>query len=130
MNTGRVAKGAVMAALGLGLLVGCDSDSSQIGQRDARNPRVAEAPRPMGTPRATESPKSKVDDATITTQVKEKLASESAAGLGAVGVETKGGVVQLSGVVANAEMKRRAGDLVRGVDGVRDVVNKIDVRSS
>ena len=129
MNTGRVAKGAVMAALGLGLLVGCDSDS-QVSQREGKNPRVAESPRPTEMPRATDAPRSNVDDATITTQVKEKLASESSAGLGAVGVETKSGVVQLSGVVANAEMKRRAGDLVRGVDGVRDVVNNIDVRSS
>ena len=55
-----------------------------------------------------------IDDWTITSYVKAKLANEAPAGLGTIGVETSDGVVRLTGVVATAE-RQQAGQIVRGV---------------
>jgi hyperosmotically inducible protein len=70
-----------------------------------------------------------VDDASITTSVKAKIASD--AGLGTatqVSVETMQGVVQLSGFVDKADQKTKAERLARDVKGVHGVRNNIVVR--
>ncbi len=70
-----------------------------------------------------------IDDTTITTTVKSKLALEKASSLTRVGVDTVKGVVHLTGIVENSELRQRAESVARGVGGVRDVVNNLQVQS-
>jgi hyperosmotically inducible protein len=70
-----------------------------------------------------------VDDATITAQVKTKLAAEKPATLTKVDVDTNQGTVYLTGNVENATVKARATELARQVAGVRDVVNNLKIQT-
>ena len=69
-----------------------------------------------------------IDDTSITTAVKTKLAADKAATLTQVGVETNLRTVHLTGVVASDALRQRAGDLASSVKGVREVKNDIQVR--
>lgn len=71
-----------------------------------------------------------VDDTTITTTVKSKLAVDQASSLARVGVETTRGTVQLTGVVENAATKEKAASVARSVDGVKNVINNLQIQSS
>ena len=70
-----------------------------------------------------------IDDTTITTTVKSKLALEKASSLTRVGVDTVKGVVHLTGVVESAAVKDRAEAVARDVGGVRGVVNNLQIQS-
>ena len=70
-----------------------------------------------------------VDDATITTSVKTKLAAEQAGTLTAVNVDTSQGVVSLSGTVESEALKQRATTLAQETQGVSRVVNNLQVRA-
>jgi hyperosmotically inducible periplasmic protein len=69
-----------------------------------------------------------VDDATITTKVKAAMFDDPSVKVMQIGVETMQNVVQLSGFVDSAQIKARAGELARGVEGVREVRNDLVVR--
>jgi hyperosmotically inducible protein len=69
-----------------------------------------------------------IDDTSITTAVKAKLAAEKPATLTQVGVETNLRTVHLTGVVPSDALRQRAGDLATSVKGVREVKNDIQVR--
>lgn len=71
-----------------------------------------------------------VDDSAITAQVKAKLVADAPGDAYKINVETRGGVVQLSGFVDSAEVRSRAAELARGVDGVREVRNDLELRQS
>jgi hyperosmotically inducible protein len=69
-----------------------------------------------------------IDDTTITTSVKSKLAVDKASSLSRVGVETTRGTVQLTGVVENAATKDKAAAIARSVSGVKNVVNNLQIQ--
>ena len=69
-----------------------------------------------------------VDDATITTTVKARLAQDKAGTLTRVDVDTTNGVVALNGVVSTAQDRSRAEELARGVGGVKKVTNNLQVQ--
>jgi hyperosmotically inducible periplasmic protein len=69
-----------------------------------------------------------IDDTTITTTVKTKLAAEKGTTLTRIQVDTDRGVVQLSGVVDSAAEKSRAEQITRGVGGVKAVKNSLQVK--
>ncbi len=69
-----------------------------------------------------------VDDATITTRVKAKMAEDPAVSAMAISVETLKGTVQLSGFAKNGAEKARAGDIARTTPGVKAVDNDIAIR--
>jgi osmotically-inducible protein OsmY len=69
-----------------------------------------------------------IDDTNITTAVKTKLAVDKASSLARVGVETTRGTVQLTGVVDSAATRDKAVAIARSVDGVKNVVNNIQVQ--
>jgi len=69
-----------------------------------------------------------IDDTTITTSVKTKLAAEKGATLTRVEVDTNRGVVQLSGTVASASERTMAENVARSVSGVKSVKNNLQVR--
>jgi osmotically-inducible protein OsmY len=69
-----------------------------------------------------------IDDTTITTTVKTKLAAEKGSTLTRVGVDTNRGVVQLSGVVSSAADRALAERVARGVGGVKSVINNLQIQ--
>ncbi len=68
-----------------------------------------------------------IDDGTLTSYVKTKLASDKLITLTRVGVETNNGIVYLTGEVETAEQKSRIGSLASQVKGVKKVVNNLQV---
>ena len=72
----------------------------------------------------------KVDDAAITTKVKAKLTADQAKNLVKVHVDTENGVVHLKGTVPTDADKAEAERLARDTNGVREVVNELQVASS
>jgi hyperosmotically inducible periplasmic protein len=69
-----------------------------------------------------------VDDSAITAKVKAALAGDSRTKAHQVNVETRDGVVQLSGFVDNSEAKSTAEELARSVDNVKSVDNELSVK--
>ena len=150
MKAPKVIRSISALALGIGALAACDSDISRTESKRPGDTRVADrtspgSPKPPDTIGATPTPgaladrgaarsagpmAAGTDDAALKSQVKAKLQDQAAAGLANVDVDIKDGVVELTGVVEKPEQKQRAGQVARGVDGVRDVVNKIEVRAA
>src|SRR5580765_7289338 len=72
----------------------------------------------------------RIDDHGTSSRVKSALAQDSQYKYDGVSVETFKGTVQLSGFVNSRDQKNRAGDLVKKVPGVRELVNNITVKES
>jgi hyperosmotically inducible protein len=70
-----------------------------------------------------------IDDSIITGKVKAALIADSTTKAHQINVETKGGVVQLSGFVDNANAKAAATNVAKSVTGVKDVKNELSVKS-
>lgn len=68
-----------------------------------------------------------IDDSAITTKVKAAFVKDDVVKAIDVKVDTYNGSVQLSGFVDNAEQRVRAEQIARGVSGVRDVTNNIQL---
>jgi osmotically-inducible protein OsmY len=71
-----------------------------------------------------------VDDATITTQVKAKLAEDTSVSASRISVETLQGTVQLAGFAVSEAEKSRAAQIARSVKGVKQVRNDVVVRAA
>jgi len=99
---------AVAVALGSAQLAGCASQSPNENRRTA------------GVV---------VDDAALTAKVKTALARDRDVAAHNVNVTTYRGLVQLSGFVQEESAARKAAEVARGVDGVRDVYNDLRVIS-
>lgn len=69
-----------------------------------------------------------VDDSVITTKVKAAIFDEMALRTFQINVKTYQGIVQLSGFVDSAAHAQRAGELARGVAGVKEVKNDLIVK--
>jgi hyperosmotically inducible periplasmic protein len=69
-----------------------------------------------------------IDDAGITASVKSKLVADKAANLTRVDVDTNNGTVYLNGTVESPEQKSRAERLAWQANGVRSVVNNLQVQ--
>ena len=69
-------------------------------------------------------------DAGITTNVKSKMAADDSVKALEINVDTKNGVVTLTGDVDSAIAKERAVQIARTTDGVREVVDNITVTES
>jgi hyperosmotically inducible periplasmic protein len=69
-----------------------------------------------------------IDDATITAKVKTALVGNSTTEATEVKVDTRDGVVQLSGYVDDEAEKQAAGQVAQNVAGVQRVENEIEVR--
>lgn len=70
-----------------------------------------------------------VDDTTIGTRVKARMAEDREVSATRIQVETLNGTVQLSGFVTTQAEKDKAGALARGVPDVKEVRNNIIVRA-
>ena len=69
-----------------------------------------------------------VDDSTITTRIKAKMADDPTVSATSISVETLQGTVQLSGFAKSRLEKTRAGDIASDTKGVKRVKNDIVVR--
>jgi len=69
-----------------------------------------------------------IDDSAITTKVKSAILGDSALKVFQINVETFKGEVQLSGFVDSAAAKQKAGEVARGVGGVKSVKNNLIVK--
>jgi osmotically-inducible protein OsmY len=69
-----------------------------------------------------------VDDATLTSSVKTKLAADKLSSLTRVDVDTNNGTVYLNGVVESPDQRARAQELASQVNGVNKVVNNLQVQ--
>jgi hyperosmotically inducible periplasmic protein len=68
-----------------------------------------------------------IDDSTLTAKVKGKLATDSETSATKISVETKDGVVTLTGTVPTSTEKTKAEQIARNTDGVKRVANDIKV---
>jgi osmotically-inducible protein OsmY len=66
-----------------------------------------------------------VDDSVITTKVKSLLAADDFLKSFEISVETRKGIVQLSGFVGSQQAIDKAGQIARGVGGVKSVKNSL-----
>ena len=71
-----------------------------------------------------------VDDSRISTAVQATLTSDKASNFTRIDVDTTNGVVYLNGTVQSAEQKARAEQLAGRVDGVKKVVNNLQLGKS
>ena len=69
-----------------------------------------------------------IDDSVITTKVKSLLASDDFLKSFQIGVESRKGIVQLSGFVNSQAAVNKAGQIARGVEGVKYVKNDLIVK--
>ena len=69
-----------------------------------------------------------VDDSVITTKVKAQLAADDFLKSFAIGVETRKGIVQLSGFVDSQNAVNKAVQITRDVKGVKSVKNSLIVK--
>jgi hyperosmotically inducible protein len=70
-----------------------------------------------------------IDDSVLTGKVKAALIASDETKAHQINVETKGGVVQLSGFVDDAAAKTAATSVAKSVTGVKDVKNELSVKS-
>jgi BON domain-containing protein len=68
-----------------------------------------------------------IDDTTLTTEIKAKLTADALSNLTKIGVNTRHGVVTLTGDVDSLERKARAVQIAGSVTGVRSIVDNIQV---
>jgi len=69
-----------------------------------------------------------IDDSTITTKVKAAIFSDPSLKVFQINVETFKGEVQLSGSVDSDQIVNKAGEVARGVGGVKSVKNDLIVK--
>ena len=69
-----------------------------------------------------------IDDSVITTKVKTLLANDDFLKSFQISVETRKGIVQLSGFVDSQKAVDKAGQIARGVEGVKSVRNDLIVK--
>ena len=69
-----------------------------------------------------------IDDSVITTKVKSQLGADDFLKSFEISVETRKGVVELSGWVGTQDAVNKAGHIARGVAGVKSVRNNLIVK--
>ncbi|HAM34066.1 MAG TPA: transporter [Deltaproteobacteria bacterium] len=69
-----------------------------------------------------------IDDSAITTKVKAAIFNDPSLKVFQINVETFKGEVQLSGFVDSAQSVKKAGEVARGVNGVKSVKNNLIVK--
>lgn len=115
-----------------------DSPSSTASSTDTRSGMGTNSSNSSSTTASSGSPNSAasvgaaagtaIDDSVLTTKVKAALLADNQVKSTDISVETKQGEVLLSGFVDNEAQASRAIQVARGVDGVKNVNNKMSVK--
>jgi hyperosmotically inducible protein len=95
------------------------------GVKDVRNDLKVQG---EGTQVADRSAGAVVDDSALTAKVKTALVSDETTKGTQINVETRDGVVQLAGFVNTDAERERATQVARGVSGVKDVRNDLQIK--
>jgi hyperosmotically inducible protein len=95
------------------------------GVKDVRNDLKVQG---EGTQVADRSAGAVVDDSALTAQVKTALIGDETTKGTQINVETRDGVVQLAGFVNTDAERERATEVARGVSGVKDVRNDLQIK--
>lgn len=84
------------------------------------------------TPQATRvvMPGDEAEDAAVTANVRNAIAASIGPGAALINVETRVAVVTLTGQAATPEIRVRAREAAWIVSGVRDVIDRIDVKGA
>jgi hyperosmotically inducible protein len=82
------------------------------------------------TDRTTTQAANMVDDAAITAKVKAAVLAEPGLKTLQIDVDTKDGVVTLSGTVDSSALKDRASQVTQNVNGVRSIVDNLAIKST
>ena len=98
MRQWKVWIGCGVGVMALLMLIGCATTSSQEGAGESS------------------------EDAAITAKVQSSLVADPLVSASAINVETRQGVVRLSGAVKTEQERYRAIQLVQGVAGVREII--------
>ena len=117
---------AIVAGTAL-MTVGCGNRApgDTVGQKmDRTADKVASS-----TERAATKTGAAVEDTTITTKVKSAVLAEPGLKTLQIGVDTKDGIVTLSGTVDTPVLKDRAMQIAQQVDGVKSVVDNLSVKT-
>jgi osmotically-inducible protein OsmY len=69
-----------------------------------------------------------IDDSVITAKIKTQLASDDFLKSFQISVESRKGIVQLSGFVGSQKAVDKAGQIARGVEGVKSLRNNLIVK--
>ena len=132
MNTLNPSNRTTLLAAALGatlvLSAGCGDRNSTNAAADRMNrdaDKVAAA-----TDRATTKAAIAVDDTAITTKVKAAVLAEPGLKTLKIDVDTKDGVVTMSGSVDSPALKERAMQIAQGVSGVRSVIDNLAIKST
>jgi hyperosmotically inducible protein len=99
----------------------------QAGDQIAQGAQEAGAALERGAEKVEKEVGPVLDDAAITASIKAKLIADPEVKAFQIDVDTVDGRVALNGKVASAEQRAEAEDLARGTQGVRQVVNLIQV---
>jgi len=70
-----------------------------------------------------------IEDSFITTSVKSAVLAEPGLSSLKIEVDTKDGVVTLSGTVASSALKTRAAQIAQNTSGVRSVIDNLEVKT-
>lgn len=115
------------AALFLPLLLAA-CDRNRVTQVEAPGPVATATPSDATSAPASGMPRSSaVADASITTEVRNRLATDSGLAVAMIEVETLSGRTSLKGKVADGAARDRAGQLAAAVTGVEAVDNRLEV---
>jgi hyperosmotically inducible periplasmic protein len=132
MNT--ISKKGLLAISSLAVLLSlgaCDrlKEGSTVGERAANRTEQTARNAANDTKSMGAAGVQKVDDATITTKVNAALAADKDLSAVKIDVDTKDGVVTLSGPAPSPEAASKATKLARDVKGVTSVNNKLTVKA-
>jgi hyperosmotically inducible periplasmic protein len=112
------------------------SKAQQAGAQAKRDAKDAAARAGAAAESAADSTKqmgaaasAKVDDATITAKVNASLAADKDLSAIRIDVDTRDGVVTLSGPTPSATARERASEIARSVKGVNSVNNQLTIKS-
>ena len=119
---------ATATVLGLFTLAGCSQESADSKTEDAME-SAERAADEMGEAAKAQMNEAGgyLSDATITAKVKTALFDNGGLNSANISVETRDGVVYLSGTVSSDVDAETAGQLAAGVEGVEDVENDLVV---
>ena len=117
-----------VAILALALLSGCEKKTTTTTTPAGTTSTTTVAPTPAASEALTRAGDA-VADAAITAKVKTAfLADPDVKGL-QVDVDTRGGVVTLSGALDKTANVDRASTLAKGIEGVKSVENRLTVKA-
>lgn len=120
-------------ALTVGLVACNRQDNATVGQKvDAAVQKTEQAATEMkrDAGNVVDKVEAKVDDMSITASINADLARDAELSATKINVDTKSGVVTLSGTAPTAAAKARATTIAQAVKGVAGVNNNLEVRAS